>query len=135
MSARYDITADNLRSLEFRVLHAGDDYNHQFTAQRGGSILILTGAKLWFTIKDASIDTDAQAQLQLTTDASPDEIEITDGANGIFVVKFVGTGGKSTADLEGEWQYDIQALLASGALITLARGVIEFLPDITRTTS
>lgn len=134
MSARYDITASNLRAAEFRELHAGDDYEHQFTAQRAGAAINLTSAKLWFTIKDDSIDTDAQALLQLIS-TDPAEIEITDAVNGVFLVKFSGTGSKPTNDLEGEWKYDIQALLNTGALITLARGVIEFLPDLTRATS
>lgn len=134
MSARHDITAENLRLLGFRELHAGDDYDHQFTAQRDGTALDLTAAKLWFTVKDDQMDLDSQSKLQLISDDT-DQIEITDAVNGAFTVKFRGTGAKSTADLEGEWLYDIQVLLAAGTIITLSRGAIEFLPDITRATS
>lgn len=135
MSVVYHITADNLRSLGYRVLHAGDDYDHQFTVERpAGSPLVLTGATIWLTVKNSSLQDDAQALLQLSS-AQVSEIEITDGTNGIFQVKFRGTGSKSTADLEGLWKYDIQVKLASGTIITVARGDIEFLENITRTTS
>ena len=132
MSVFLDITTEVLRGLGWRELVAGDDYDMQFTAQRGGSALSLVGAKLWLTIKDDPIATDAQAKLQLTS-ADAAEIEITDAANGVFLVKFVGTGAKSTADLEGLWKYDIQVLMSGGTIITLARGAIEFLENLTRT--
>ena len=131
MSATYEITAENLRALSYRELFAGDDYPHQFKVQRGGVALSLAGAKVWFTVKEASLKADANAKLQLTS-ASSTQIEITDAVNGIFVVKFTGA---ATADLEGTWLYDIQIKLASGTIITAARGVIEFLPNLTRATS
>lgn len=135
MSVKHDITTDVLESEGFRVLHAGDDYDYQFTVTQGGSALDFTGAKIWFTIKARSLEQDSQAKLQLTSDDSA-EIEITDATNGVFLVKFRGEGSKSTADLEGCWSYDMQAKLASPSqLITLARGVIEFLPNLTRSTT
>jgi hypothetical protein len=136
MSAVYDITAENLRLAGYRELHAGDDYDHQFTVQRAGAALSLVGATIWFTIKDSSLQSDAQALLQLSS-AESAQIEITDAAGGVFLVKFRGTGTKSTADLEGLWKYDIQVKLAapSSTIITVARGDIEFLDNLTRSTS
>lgn len=131
MSVRYDITADNLSGNGYRRLHAGDDYNHQFTVTRGGVALDLTGAKVWLTVKENPIETDAQAKLQLDSSNSA-EIEITDADDGQFTVKFRNAG---TADLEGKWWYDIQVKLADTTIITVAYGEIEFLPDITRATT
>jgi len=134
MSAKLDITAERLSQDSFRALHGGDDYDFSFTAQRAGVVLDLTSATLHLTIKDDAIQTDTNARLQLSS-AEVAEIEITDAAAGEFTVKFVGTGAKSTVSLEGEYKYDIQAILASTTIITLARGVIEFLPQITRASS
>lgn len=133
MSEKYDITAQNLLRRKARGLHAGDSYTHSFTASRGGIALDLTGAKIWFTVKQHTQETDAEAKLQLTSDDAA-EIEITSALEGIFAVKFVGEGAKTTADLEGEWIYDIQIRLSTNEIITLTYGKIEFLPNITRTT-
>lgn len=134
MSVKLDIIADRLSQDSFRTLHAGDSYDMDFTAQRAGVVLDLTGATVHFTIKEDSIKTDANALLQLSS-ADAAQIELTDAAQGAFRVKFVGTGAKTTAGIVGEFPYDIQAILASGTIITLARGVIEFLEQITRAIS
>lgn len=136
MSVNYDIVSERLRANSYRPLHAGDDYDHKFTATRGGVALDLTGAKIWLTIKENSVELDSEAKLQLTSDSS-DEIEITNAVNGEFTVKFRGTGSKSTEDLEGEWLYDLQVKLGAPAetLITLVYGKIEFLINLTRSTT
>jgi hypothetical protein len=136
MSTQYHITAENLHQNGYRALHAGDSYDHNFTVTRGGSALDLSGAKLWFTIKEDSTQEDADAKLQLTSDDTA-EIEVTDAVAGEFTVKFRGTGLKSTEDLEGTWEYDLQAKLGdvAGTILTLAYGDIEFLKNITRATS
>ena len=138
MSVKHDITEESLSAENYRVLHAGDDYDYEFTVSKGGTVLDLTGAQIWFTIKERSVQTDLQAKLQLsgTDGGATDEIEITDAVNGVFLVKFRGEGSSSTADLEGLWDYDMQVRLASPSqLVTLSRGKIEFLPNITRSTS
>jgi hypothetical protein len=134
MSVAHDITAENLARQSYRVLHAGDDYDYQFTVTREGTPLDLTGAKLWFTVKGSRVESDAQSMLQLT---ELDGISVTSPAAGVFLVQFRGEGTKSTADLAGKWDYDLTAKLSGAApnLITLARGVIEFLPNITRSVS
>ena len=135
MSVKLDITEDRLSQDSYRVLHAGDDYNMSFTVERAGSALDLTGsAVVYFTVKEDAIKSDANAKLQLSS-ADSAQIEITDAANGQFTVKFVGTGAKSTENMAGLWPYDIQAKLDSGTIITVARGLIEFLEQITRATS
>lgn len=132
MSAQYDITAYGLESAGFRPIHAGDDYDHKFTVERPpGSPLNLTGAKLWFTIKRDSKETDAQAQLLYSTDDIA-EIEITNAVGGEFTIHLQSS---DTGSLEGTWCYDIKAKLAAGNIIRLARGTIEFLKCITHTTT
>lgn len=126
MSVVYNMTAKDLEGRGFRAIHAGDDYDHGFTYTRGGAVQDLTSATLWLTVKESSTLTDGQAKLQLT---SPTKIEITDAAAGEFTVHFYDT---DTEGLEGEWPYDIKVKMASGAIIRIARGVIEFLPNITR---
>lgn len=134
MSQQLDITAENLISQNYRPLHAGDDYDYHLTFYRSGAVVDLTSAKIWLTVKDSPDVQDANANLQLISTDS-DEIEIDDAINGSFIVKFRGSGDKSTADLEGEWLYDIQIKLADGTIITIAYGAIEFLTNLTRTTS
>jgi len=136
MSQEYNITADNLRAQNFRPIHAGDDYDHQFAVERPpGTALDLTGAKIWLTVKADPVETDVQAKLQLDSSDNT-QIEITDATAGNFTVKFRGSGLKSTEDLEGLWRYDIQVKLGapSNTVITVAFGLIEFLENITRST-
>jgi hypothetical protein len=129
MSAKYDITAENLEKAGYRAIHAGDDYDHAFTVTRAGSALDLNGAILWFTIKEDSALADDEAKLQLQT---PTQIEVTDAAQGKFTVRF---DQDATKNLEGEWPYDIKCKLQSGSIIRLSRGVIQFLANLTRATA
>jgi len=129
VSVKHNITADALEAAGHRAIHAGDDYDHQFTVTRGGVALDLTGAKVWFTIKESSRLSDDKSKLQ--ADSETGDITITDFFNGKFTVHLRDT---ETAGLEGLWPYDIKARLgAAGAeIIRLARGEIEFLPSLTR---
>lgn len=133
MSARYDITAKNLESAGYRAIHAGDDYDHKFEVTRDGTAQPLTDAKLWLTIKEDSSLADAASKLQYdseTPGGSPN-IEITAAADGKFTVHFRSS---DTAGLEGLWPYDIKARLgpSGSAILRIARGEIEFLPNLTR---
>ena len=131
MSVRYDITADALETNGYRPLHAGDDYTHEFTAQVDGSALDLSGATIWLTIKDDTTDPDTEAKLAYST-AEDTEVKITDATAGKFSVYLKQA---DTAKLEGSWQYDIKVKLSGGSFRRLARGTIEFLPNITQATS
>ena len=134
MSTALDITSDYLRSLSFRPLHAGDDYHYKFTIEQGGEGIDLSDAKVWFTIKETSLKTDEEAKLQYTSEDS-DEIEITEPLSGKIVVKFAGG---DTEDLEGQWRYDLQIKATIEGImkvVTVAWGMIEFLPNLTRATT
>jgi hypothetical protein len=132
MSVKHDITEENLRLNSFRVLHAGDDYDYRFVISEGSSVMDLTGAKVWFTMKESTLESDAAAKLQLTSDDT-DEVEIVAPAtDGVIIIKFKSSGAKSTENLEGIWDYDVQILTASNRVMTVAAGKIEFLPNLTR---
>jgi hypothetical protein len=128
MSVKYEPTADFLTRSNYRVIHAGDDYTHTFTVTRSGAALDLTSAKLWFTLKQDVDDTDAEAKMQYSTD-DVTEMQITDDTAGKFSLYLKDT---DTASLAGTWDYDIKCKLGSGDIIRLARGIIEFLPNITQ---
>lgn len=126
VSSLYDMTANAMEYAGNRPLHAGDDYNHDFIVQ-GIAGVALPITKAWFTIKFRTKDADTDAVLQyVSTDAA--KLEITDGPNGLLTVKF---NAADTEDLEGPWFYDLQ-VLSGGKVETVARGNIEFLPNITR---
>lgn len=127
MSVKYDITSEYLIRSNFRPIHAGDDYDHQFTVQRAGSALDLTSATLWFTVKDDLTDNDSEALLQYDSTV-PANIEITTPLNGEFTIHLNDT---DTAELRGAWNYDIKAKLGTGKILRIAYGIIEFLPNIT----
>ena len=139
MSTELNLTAEWFRSQNKRPLHAGDDYDFKVQLQRNAAPLPLTSGKVWLTVKEASLKADTEAKLQLSS-ASSAEIEITDVPNGKVTVKFRGGSGasKPTDDLEGQWSYDLQvkALIDGVAkVMTVAYGFIEFLPNITRSTT
>lgn len=132
MSQLLNITADFLETNQKRPLHAGDDYDMQFTAENlvpAGDAIDLTGAKVWFTIKADALDDDASALLSVNTVDDPTKITIDTPLDGIFTMHFKAA---DTAGLEGLFPYDIQIKLASGKLFTMARGNIEFLANLTR---
>lgn len=128
MSFKLDLTAESLVANNARTIHAGDDYELSFTVTRGSSALNIAGATLWFTVKRASINPDPGV-LQLTSGGASPKITITSGAAGQFKIVLEDT---ATADLEGLFLYDIKAKLASGLILRIAYGRIEFLPNITR---
>lgn len=131
MSVQYDITAEQLQSGGYRVLHAGDDYDHSFTLQQDSVAIDLTNGTVWFTVKESSVEEDTDALLAYDS-GTPTDLEITDAAAGELTVHFQAA---DTANLEGQWLYDLQVKLQAGTVITMARGTIEFLENLTRSTS
>jgi hypothetical protein len=128
MSVVQDLTAEALQALGYRPIHAGDDYDLSITAQIDGVAIDLTGGIAWFTVKEDAIDTDVNAKLQLKSD-NVAELEITDPANGVMKIYL---REPTTKDLEGLWPYDLQVKTSGGTIITVGRGDIEFLPNLTR---
>lgn len=90
----------------------------------------LTGVeKLWFTVKRAKGDADEDAVIQITTGAG---ITVVDGTSATFEVD-----ADTMATLTGQtrWPYDTQALLASGDIVTCARGSLIVTDQITLATA
>lgn len=139
MSNKVDIVEERFFASNSRPIHAGDTYDMAFTLKVDGTLVDLTNAGAWFTVKESSLEEDSEAKLFLiggtATDGSSDEIEFTDPTNGVLVVKLRGSGGsqKDTSDLYGQWNYDLQVKLSDGTIITAAYGIIDFLPNFTRT--
>lgn len=96
----------------------------------------LTGAKVWFTVKDRAKDPDSQARIlkkNLAAGGSDDEILIltpaTDGKVEVYIVP---------ADTENidpaTYRYDIQVIVG-GKTYTVVRDQITFKEDVTKATS
>jgi hypothetical protein len=101
-----------------------------------GSVVNLTGAKVWFTVKDRTSDADAQAHIMKRNAAaggSDSEILITNPTGGAIEIYLV------PADTEnmnpGTYQYDVQVILSNGKTYTIARSQITFKEDVTRAAS
>lgn len=132
---RYDITLNGLKRDGYRPLHAGDDYRYGMTLyDADGNPIDLTGAEIWFTVKRAQADSDADAKLQLTSEAGI-EIDV-DPTTGKFALCFTA---EDTADLFGIWWYDLQVKgeidEEPDKVVTPLWGRIEFGPNITQTTT
>lgn len=92
----------------------------------------LTGAKLWFTVKESTRDPDSSSiMLKRNTEAGGDDtqIKVTDAATGTFDIYI------TPADFEGveagSYVYDIQVKLFNNKLYTIVSNRIEFIEDIT----
>lgn len=123
-----DITESTLTAAGKRLLYAGDDYDYTFTAACAGSPLVLTGGKVWFSIK-TSLDLYDSASLWTHDSTDATRVEITDGANGIVVVHFLAA---DTVGIDGLWYYDVKVKLASGTVTHITDGRIQFLSPATR---
>lgn len=126
---RFDITSRTLIASGARPIHAGDHYDYRFALTEEGSPLSLEGAKIWFTVKESDTDSDADAKLQLTSD-EVEEIEVPTPITGVFYLHLAPV---MTEDLTGTWLYDLQIRRTSGAVVTVAYGAFEFLPNVTKT--
>lgn len=102
--------------------------------QDDGTPVNLTSAKIWFTVKARTSDTDDQALIQKKNTAAgggDDQIKIVVAAQGKMEVYLVPD---DTEDLDpGTYIYDIQVTLASGKTYTVARDKITFKEDVTKT--
>ena len=112
----------------------GDTYVETWACKQsdGVSILDLTGAKLWFTIKTASTVADGSATLQLSSPASGIVLSgtPTDGTATMTM-----TAVQTAALTPQSYVYDIQVKLSSGTIWTLASGTLTVNSDITQATS
>jgi len=115
----------------------GDDRTIPFTVRdSNGVAIILTGAKAWFTVKEAVDDdvTDANAAFTRATanaaGGDNDQILFTDAVGGkgeIYIVP-INTNSMSL----GSYLADLQVELASGKLYTVWARAFVLEADVTR---
>jgi hypothetical protein len=92
----------------------------------------LTGAKIWFTVKNAVNDPDRAAVVSLFTPSSG--VAVLIAAQGTFSV----TGDPNTfaayGDMPVDFVFDLQLKEASGRITTIETGTLVVTPDVTRAT-
>lgn len=113
-----------------RTLEVSANYEHD------GSVVDLTGAKIWFTVKDRTSDEDSEAHIMKRNTAaggSDSEILVTNPTGGALEVYLVPAD--STDMNPGTYQYDVQVILANGKTYTIVRSQITFKEDVTRAAS
>jgi hypothetical protein len=108
-------------------VYRGDDLTLtlNFTGSTG-EIIDISGWKIYFTIKrDVSVlDEDATG-----FDGTQKSYIINNGTSGIATVYLTAL---ETTILEDEFLYDIEIIDATGIVVTVLYGSIEFISDITR---
>jgi len=100
-----------------------------------GTPVNLTGAKIWFTVKSRSTDTDASALIlkkNVAAGGDNSQIKITVGAEGKAEIYIVPAD--TTALNPGTYLYDIQITLASGKTYTVVRDKFTLKEDVTKAT-
>jgi len=119
------------------TMYRGDNRTERVTVKDGdGVALPITGAKVWFTVKEDLDDADSAAVFQRKNTAaggSDTEILITDGVNGVVEIYIVPA---NTSSLEnGKFEFDVQVQLATGKTHTVTRGDFILLADVTKSTT
>lgn len=99
---------DNRIDLNFKKGES-KDYTVTVTDELGSAV-DLTGGRAKFTVKQ-TVDA-VSADIEKDSDVGPTEVELTDPANGQFVIKLVPSDTSSLT--AGEYFYDIWVELASG---------------------
>jgi hypothetical protein len=93
-----------------------------------GNAIDITGWTVWCTVKENQDDVDADATIQKVVGAG----EHDDAANGETSFTFTSD---DTADLDGDYYYDIQVLTDNNEIYTLVRGTVTFLEGYTDATA
>jgi len=101
------------------------DWDIYFNDEHNANIDI-TGWTLFFTVKDnaGQVDDDAKIKKDITTH--------TDPINGKSTISL---SSSDTANLLGNYLYDIQVKKSTGQIKTIAEGILVVSKDITRRTS
>lgn len=116
-------------------LTRGDDLTFDIYVTRGNPEVpvILTGAKIYFTIKKTTRDDDADALIEKNSTDNPTECRVLDDIAGIIRVHVPGS---ETDDLPVSYlPYDVQVKEADGNIVTPEKGFVEVERDSTITTS
>lgn len=116
------------------IIFSGDDRTLSLSVnQSDGSVVDLTGAKIWFTVKNRLADTDADALIQKRNTAAgggDTEILVTDAPNGQAQIFIIPT---DTEDVDAAiYSYDIQVILSTGKKHTITRSQFCVKEDVTK---
>jgi len=116
MSVEEELEAVNLN------LFIGNNAEWEFTVvDEDGSNPNITAASLTFTVKDA-VEGSVVFQRKNTAAGGDDtEIEITNGAGGIFVVKII-PANTSSLDINTTYYYDAEINISNYGVKTIAHG-------------
>jgi hypothetical protein len=107
----------------------GDTNVYDMAAKKfDATVLPLTGASIWFTVKADASDADPGI-VQKTVGAG---ITVTDALLGTFQV--VLSPGDTSAVTPGRYHWDCQVKEASGRVTTVGKGAFFIDPDYTRST-
>jgi len=111
-------------NIEF---YRGDDisFNQEFTDEND-SPLDITGWTIFFTVKKNESDSDSKAVLSK---------EFSDFSAPLTGIASIYVSSSETDSLEGTYYYDFQVKRDDGVILTISKGNITFLRDITRRTT
>jgi len=93
----------------------------------------LTGAKLYFTVKQKMTDPDSSSIFQKKNTAaggSDAEIKVIDAPGGSAEIYIIPSDTETTDP--GNYMWDVQAVLANGKTYTVLRGRVTFKEDVTK---
>jgi len=113
-------------------IYRGEYKIYECTATEDGAALVLTGASIYFAVRETSpaltVVSDADALISKST---ADDITITDGAAGEFEIEFE-KANTNTLDT-GTYHYGIEAILSGYTdPVVLDVGTIEILASYVR---
>ena len=116
------------------VMYLRDDRTLSVTANyEDGSPADLTGAKMWFTVKEKASDPDTDALIEKKSalaGGADSQILFTNPTGGAAEVYLVPDDSNSMNP--GIYSYDVQVTLANGKTYTIVRDRITFKEDVTK---
>lgn len=124
--------ANNLR------MYRGDTLNIDFQVKDDdGSVVDLSGATAWFTVKDQLTDSDASAifQYQATEPTATTGITWTNASQGKYRVSINPADTDNLGDTVQELHWDSQVKTSAGEIYTVEKGKLLVEPEVTRSIS
>ena len=114
-----------------KEIKRGDSKTYRLeVTDTSGAAVDLTGATIWYTLKEKRSDSDAEAKIQLSSDDSS-EINIYDPMNGKARIYIQAS---HTYSLEPkDYPFDIQVKFPGGSVNTVILGFLKVHEDVTRT--
>ena len=116
-------------------MYRGEKKTWQGAAVVNGSALDLTGAEVYFTVREnyptSDITSDADASIAVSTTST--DIVVTDDAGGLFEIT-LSKSHSNTLEADKEYVYGIEVVLSGETdPIVLEQGIFYLKPDVART--